>query len=97
MLLTQVADKMPTNYKLFQSFFAYTSVFKDKKSKKSHKIVKSRSSSYFFCMLMVSMIWYVDFYELFVLWVGRSGVWVKNHPLLPTPQPPDVGVGGRGE
>jgi hypothetical protein len=95
MLFMQVADKMPTKYKLFQSFFAYTSVFKDKKSKKSQN--SKIRVSYFFCMLMVSMIWYVDFYELFVLWVGRSGVWVKNHPLLPTPQPPDVGVGGRGE
>jgi hypothetical protein len=35
MLFMQVADKMPTKYKLFQSFFAHTSVFKDKKSKKS--------------------------------------------------------------
>jgi hypothetical protein len=65
----------------FQSFFAYTSVFKDKKSKRSHKIVISRF--FFFCMLMVSILWYVDFYELFVLWVG-SGVW-----LPPRPQPPE--------
>jgi hypothetical protein len=40
------------------------------------------------------MIWYVDFYELFVLWVGRSGVWV--HLLLPTPRTPAVGGGGEG-
>jgi hypothetical protein len=39
----EVADKMASKHKfLFQSFFAYTSVFKDKKSKRSHKIVKSR-------------------------------------------------------
>jgi hypothetical protein len=25
-------------------------------------------------MLMVSIVWYVDFYELFVLWVGNNYV-----------------------
>jgi hypothetical protein len=73
LLFMQVADKMPTKNMFFsQSFFAYTSVFKDKKSKRSHKIVKSRFFL-LFCMLMVFMVWYVDFYELFILWVGSSG------------------------
>ncbi len=67
----------------FQSFFAYTSVFKDKKSKRSYKIVKSRFF-YFSAKLMVSTVRYVGFYgfyELFVLWgqeapipVGAWGV-----------------------
>ena len=73
LLFMQVSDKMPTKNKFFfQSFFAYTSVLKDKKSKRSHKIVKSRFFL-LFCMLMVSMVWYVDFCELFILWVGSSG------------------------
>jgi truncated hemoglobin YjbI len=44
------ADKMPTKNKFFEKFFAYTTVFKDKKSKRSHKIVKSR---FFLLFLLV--------------------------------------------
>jgi hypothetical protein len=75
LLFTQVADKMPTKNKFFFKVFLLIIVLKDKKSKRSHKIVKSRFFL-LFCMLMVSMVWYVDFYELFVLGVGSSGGWV---------------------
>jgi len=65
---------------------------KIKKSKRSHKIVKSR----FFLLFL-----HVDgFYGMvcWFLWVvcsmgGKNGVWV--HPLLPTPPTPCCG--GRGE
>ncbi len=40
-------------------------------------------------MLIVSMLRYVDFHELFVLWVGSSGGWL---PPASTPF-----CGGRGE
>jgi hypothetical protein len=43
---------------------------------------------------MVSVVWYVDFYVLFVLWLGTSGGWgegclgLENHPPIPpTPYP----------
>jgi hypothetical protein len=41
LLFRQLADKMPTKNKFFSKFFC-TSVFKEKKSKRSNKIVKSR-------------------------------------------------------
>jgi len=79
LLFMEVADKMPTkNNFFFKVFFEYISVFKDKKSKRSHKIVKSRVFL-LFCMLMVSMVFYVDFCELFILWVGSSGRGWENH------------------
>ncbi len=31
------------------------------------------------------MLWYVDFYELFVLCVGSSGGWLPPRPQLPEP------------
>ncbi len=42
-------------------------------------------------MLMFSMLWYVDFYELFVLWVGSSG-----GCLPPAPNPLLCGEGVEG-
>jgi hypothetical protein len=59
------------------SFFAYTSVFKDKKSKRSHKIVKSR---FFLLFLLVDgFCWYMLismsclFYGLEVVEGGGGG------------------------
>jgi hypothetical protein len=48
-------------------------------------------------MLMVSMLWYVEFYELFVLWVGSSGGWKRKSPTAPPTRNPLLwGEGGEG-
>jgi hypothetical protein len=62
-----VADKMPTKNKIF----AHTSVFKDKKFKKKSQNTKIKVFLTFL-LVDVFMVWYVGFYELFVLWAGRS-------------------------
>ncbi len=63
----------------FQSFFAYTSVFKDKKSKRSHKIVKSR---FFFFLHVDGFYGMVCWFIWVVCSMGGSGVWL---PPPPTP------------
>jgi hypothetical protein len=87
LLFLSVADKMPTKNKIF----AYTSVFKDKNSKRSHKILKSRFFL-LFCLLMFP--WYGMLVSMSCLFYGREeahpsgggggggGVWGKERKYI---------------
>jgi hypothetical protein len=83
---------MPTKKFFFLKVFClYISLQRQKVKKKSQK-----SKIYFFLTFLHVDGWNVDFYELFILWVGSSGGWVRKTPSTPPPpQPPAVG-GGRG-
>ncbi len=76
-------------------FFAYTSVFKYKKSKRSHKIVKSR----FFLLFLHIDGFYGMLISMSCLFFGWEvvGGWVRESPSDPTPpSPPTPCCGGRG-